>query len=147
MFLIFSHMYCSSKYIRWKDVWIRFVCQLTSVFDTYAGYLACARCSSTGTLVLTEPVSTVDGGNQPLSLPKTERCSNCSGAGKVRHIIMAVELNVYCLLNSSSCLPLRSTIFTSLVTDTCICRASERHFGRKIIDLEMKFKINLVAKF
>ncbi|XP_068328954.1 protein ORANGE-GREEN, chloroplastic-like [Pyrus communis] len=47
------------------------------------GYLACARCSSTGTLVLTEPVSTVDGGNQPLSLPKTERCSNCSGAGKV----------------------------------------------------------------
>ncbi|CAN6565184.1 unnamed protein product [Malus baccata var. baccata] len=47
------------------------------------GYLACARCSSTGTLVLTEPVSTVDGGNQPVSLPKTERCSNCSGAGKV----------------------------------------------------------------
>ncbi|KAM1020482.1 hypothetical protein ACFX14_041749 [Malus domestica] len=47
------------------------------------GSLACARCSSTGTLVLTEPVSTADGGNQPLSLPKTERCSNCSGAGKV----------------------------------------------------------------
>ncbi|KAM1069816.1 hypothetical protein EV1_001597 [Malus domestica] len=47
------------------------------------GYLACARCSSTGTLVLTEPVSTVDGRSQPLSLPKTERCSNCSGAGKV----------------------------------------------------------------
>ncbi|CAB4271158.1 unnamed protein product [Prunus armeniaca] len=46
------------------------------------GYLACARCSSTGTLVLTEPISAVDG-DQPLSLPKTERCSNCSGAGKV----------------------------------------------------------------
>ncbi|BBG98184.1 hypothetical protein Prudu_007518 [Prunus dulcis] len=46
------------------------------------GYLACARCSSTGTLVLTEPISTVDG-DQPLSLPKAERCSNCSGAGKV----------------------------------------------------------------
>ncbi|XP_050384974.1 protein ORANGE-GREEN, chloroplastic [Argentina anserina] len=47
------------------------------------GYLACARCSSTGTLVLAEAVSTVDGADQPLSLPKTERCSNCSGAGKV----------------------------------------------------------------
>ncbi|CAA7022528.1 unnamed protein product [Microthlaspi erraticum] len=42
------------------------------------GYLACARCSSTGALVLTEPVSAVS-----LSAPKTERCSNCSGAGKV----------------------------------------------------------------
>ncbi|XP_059627814.1 protein ORANGE-GREEN, chloroplastic-like [Cornus florida] len=47
------------------------------------GYLACARCSSTGALVLIEPVATVNGGDQPLSSPKTERCSNCSGSGKV----------------------------------------------------------------
>ncbi|GLT39878.1 hypothetical protein SLA2020_140450 [Shorea laevis] len=47
------------------------------------GYLACARCSSTGALVLIEPVSTVNSGEQPLSAPKTERCSNCSGSGKV----------------------------------------------------------------
>ncbi|WCJ36405.1 Protein ORANGE chloroplastic [Euphorbia peplus] len=47
------------------------------------GYLACARCSSSGALVLIEPVSTLSGGDQPLSAPKTERCSNCSGAGKV----------------------------------------------------------------
>ncbi|EFH41005.1 hypothetical protein ARALYDRAFT_496333 [Arabidopsis lyrata subsp. lyrata] len=47
------------------------------------GYLACARCSSTGALVLTEPVSAVAGVNHSLSPPKTERCSNCSGAGKV----------------------------------------------------------------
>ncbi|KAK9144661.1 hypothetical protein Sjap_004564 [Stephania japonica] len=47
------------------------------------GYLACARCSSTGSLVLIEPVATINGGNQHLSPPKTERCSNCSGAGKV----------------------------------------------------------------
>ncbi|XP_061359389.1 protein ORANGE, chloroplastic-like [Gastrolobium bilobum] len=47
------------------------------------GYLACARCSSTGALVLIEPVSTVNGGDRPLSPPKTERCSNCSGSGKV----------------------------------------------------------------
>lgn len=47
------------------------------------GYLACARCSSTGTLVLIEPVSTIGGGDKPLSPPKSERCSNCSGSGKV----------------------------------------------------------------
>lgn len=47
------------------------------------GYLACARCSSTGALVLTEPVSTFSDSNQPLSAPKTERCPNCSGSGKV----------------------------------------------------------------
>ncbi|KAK8690600.1 hypothetical protein V6N13_074132 [Hibiscus sabdariffa] len=47
------------------------------------GYLACARCSNTGSLVLIEPVSTVHGGDRPLSIPKTERCSNCSGSGKV----------------------------------------------------------------
>jgi hypothetical protein len=47
------------------------------------GYLACARCSSTGAVVLTEPVSAFIDGDQPLSAPKTERCPNCSGAGKV----------------------------------------------------------------
>ncbi|XP_057970502.1 protein ORANGE, chloroplastic-like [Malania oleifera] len=47
------------------------------------GYLACARCSSTGSQVLIEAVSTVSGGDQPLSPPKTERCSSCSGSGKV----------------------------------------------------------------
>ncbi|KAB1204117.1 hypothetical protein CJ030_MR8G001629 [Morella rubra] len=51
------------------------------------GYLACARCSSTGALVLVEPVSTFNGGNQPLSLPKTDRCSNCSGAGKLTNLL------------------------------------------------------------
>ncbi|KAG0474520.1 hypothetical protein HPP92_014206 [Vanilla planifolia] len=47
------------------------------------GYLACARCSGSGALVLVEPVATVNVGNQPLSAPRTERCSNCSGSGKV----------------------------------------------------------------
>lgn len=47
------------------------------------GYLACARCSSTGSLVLVEPVATLNGDDQPLSPPRTERCANCSGAGKV----------------------------------------------------------------
>ncbi|XP_062092241.1 protein ORANGE-GREEN, chloroplastic [Humulus lupulus] len=47
------------------------------------GYLACARCSTTGTLVLIEPVSSTNGENKPLSPPRTERCSNCSGSGKV----------------------------------------------------------------
>jgi len=55
------------------------------IFLYNTGYLACARCSSTGALVLTEPVSAIAGGNHSLSPPKTERCSNCSGAGKVKH--------------------------------------------------------------
>ena len=61
-----------------------------------SGYLACARCSSTGALVLIEPVSTVKGGDKPLSPPKTERCSNCSGSGKVGHL----EVLTSCLLKS-----------------------------------------------
>jgi hypothetical protein len=55
----------------------------SSMFICLVGYLACARCSSTGALVLTEPVSTFSDGDQPLSAPKTERCPNCSGSGKV----------------------------------------------------------------
>ncbi|KAL0913817.1 hypothetical protein M5K25_017306 [Dendrobium thyrsiflorum] len=47
------------------------------------GYLACARCSGTGALVLVEPVATFNAGDQPLSPPRTTRCSNCSGSGKV----------------------------------------------------------------
>lgn len=48
-----------------------------------AGYLACARCSNTGALVLIEPVSTINRTDKPLPPPKTERCPNCSGSGKV----------------------------------------------------------------
>lgn len=51
-----------------------------------AGYLACARCSNTGALVLIEPISTVNGGDRPLSPPRTERCTNCAGSGKVRFL-------------------------------------------------------------
>lgn len=55
----------------------------TCPFELNAGYLACARCSSTGALVLSEPLSTLNGEDQPLSPPKTERCPNCSESGKV----------------------------------------------------------------
>lgn len=41
------------------------------------GYLACARCSNTGALVL------INGADKSPSPPKTERCPNCSGSGKV----------------------------------------------------------------
>lgn len=58
---------------------------LINLFISHAGYLACARCSSTGALVLIQPVATVNDGDQPLSPPRTERCSNCSGSGKVRY--------------------------------------------------------------
>ncbi|GER29565.1 chaperone protein dnaJ-related [Striga asiatica] len=44
------------------------------------GYLACARCASTGSV---DPVSTLNEVDRPLSPPKSERCSNCSGSGKV----------------------------------------------------------------
>ncbi|KAF5456214.1 hypothetical protein F2P56_025719 [Juglans regia] len=47
------------------------------------GYLSCARCLSSGALVLIETISTTNGGDQPVSPSKTERCSNCSGSGKV----------------------------------------------------------------
>ncbi|KAI3978415.1 hypothetical protein MKX01_013213 [Papaver californicum] len=47
------------------------------------GYLACARCISSGSLVLVDPIATLDGNDRPLSPPTTERCSNCSGTGKV----------------------------------------------------------------
>ncbi|KAJ4972370.1 hypothetical protein NE237_005469 [Protea cynaroides] len=40
------------------------------------GYLACARCSNTGSLVLIEPVATFNGGDKPLSPPTTERSYN-----------------------------------------------------------------------
>nr|DAD47642.1 TPA_asm: hypothetical protein HUJ06_017579 [Nelumbo nucifera] len=43
----------------------------------------CKYCLGTGSLVLIQPVATVNGGDQPLLPPRTERCSNCSGARKV----------------------------------------------------------------
>ncbi|XP_028057532.1 uncharacterized protein LOC114261454 isoform X5 [Camellia sinensis] len=69
----------SSILLVFDDVW-KHTCKSKS------RYLASARCSSSGVLVLVEPVSTVNGGDQHLATPKTERCSNCSGSGKGRHL-------------------------------------------------------------
>lgn len=47
------------------------------------GYLACARCSASGVFLSIEPVSLPGGCDYPLQPPTTQRCPNCSGAGKV----------------------------------------------------------------
>ncbi|KAF5795963.1 hypothetical protein HanXRQr2_Chr08g0345791 [Helianthus annuus] len=47
------------------------------------GYLACARCSSSGVCVNVEPISVTNASDSPLRAPTTRRCLNCSGAGKV----------------------------------------------------------------
>ncbi|XP_022926079.1 protein ORANGE-LIKE, chloroplastic-like [Cucurbita moschata] len=48
------------------------------------GYLACARCSSSGVCVSADPISlSASSSSRPLRVPKTQRCLNCSGAGKV----------------------------------------------------------------
>ncbi|WCJ34279.1 Protein ORANGE-LIKE chloroplastic [Euphorbia peplus] len=47
------------------------------------GYLACARCSSSGVSLSIDPISLSAASDRPLQVPKTQRCLNCSGAGKV----------------------------------------------------------------
>ncbi|KAI3760425.1 hypothetical protein L1987_50820 [Smallanthus sonchifolius] len=47
------------------------------------GYLACARCSSSGVCLNVEPISVSNASDRPLRAPTTRRCLNCSGAGKV----------------------------------------------------------------
>lgn len=47
------------------------------------GYLACARCSSSGVCLNIEPISVSSASDSPLRAPTTQRCLNCSGAGKV----------------------------------------------------------------
>lgn len=48
-----------------------------------SGYLACARCSSSGVCLSVDPISISNASNGPLRVPTTQRCPNCSGAGKV----------------------------------------------------------------
>lgn len=47
------------------------------------GYLACARCSGSGSLIVAEPVASIGVDDRPLPAPTTQRCPNCSGAAKV----------------------------------------------------------------
>ncbi|XP_072970212.1 protein ORANGE-LIKE, chloroplastic-like isoform X2 [Typha angustifolia] len=47
------------------------------------GYLACARCSASGVVLSIEPISISGCSDHPLLPPTTQRCPNCSGAGKV----------------------------------------------------------------
>ncbi|KAL3536085.1 hypothetical protein ACH5RR_004546 [Cinchona calisaya] len=48
-----------------------------------SGYLACARCSASGTCLKLEPISTANAPSRQLHGPTTQRCQNCSGSGKV----------------------------------------------------------------
>lgn len=48
-----------------------------------SGYLACARCSSSGACLSVDTISISSAFNRPLRVPTTQRCPNCSGAGKV----------------------------------------------------------------
>lgn len=50
--------------------------------------------------MLIEPVSTMNSESQPLSPPKTERCSNCSGAGKVGHLMTIISMFISIRLTS-----------------------------------------------
>lgn len=47
------------------------------------GYLACARCSTSGVCLNINPISASGTSVRPLQVPTTTRCPNCSGAGKV----------------------------------------------------------------
>ncbi|CAJ2672742.1 unnamed protein product [Trifolium pratense] len=47
------------------------------------GYLACARCSTSGVCLNIDPISASGTSVRPLQVPTTKRCPNCSGAGKV----------------------------------------------------------------
>lgn len=53
----------------------------------WTGYLACAQCSSSGVCLSVDPISISSAFNRPLRVPTTQRCPNCSGAGKVQNLI------------------------------------------------------------
>ncbi|CAN0879476.1 Protein ORANGE-LIKE, chloroplastic, partial [Linum grandiflorum] len=47
------------------------------------GYLACARCGGGGVCLDVNPISISSTSDKPLRVPSTQRCPNCSSAGKV----------------------------------------------------------------
>ncbi|KAG6638096.1 hypothetical protein CIPAW_10G011800 [Carya illinoinensis] len=61
------------------------------------GYLACARCSSSGVCLSINPLSVSSVSDSPLQVPTTERCPNCSGAGKCLLLVLA------CVSTFSTC--------------------------------------------
>lgn len=57
------------------------------------GYLACARCSATGVCLNLKPISLSSSSSDlSLQVKTTERCPNCSGAGKVRVLYIRKQL-------------------------------------------------------
>ncbi|GJY53228.1 hypothetical protein Tco_0444892 [Tanacetum coccineum] len=83
---------CSFEGVRCKtegDMWTIVPCYRRKasfkslIIVPSTGYLACARCASTGAIVLIHPVTSANSISQPSTPPKTERCSKGSSAGKV----------------------------------------------------------------
>lgn len=59
------------------------VLEFIILYFLLTGYLACARCSASGMCLNVEPISVSNASDRPLRAPTTQRCSSCSGVGKV----------------------------------------------------------------
>lgn len=66
-----------------SEFYVKLLCYTICKFLT--GYLACARCSTSGVCLNIDPISVSGTSVRPLQVPTTRRCPNCSGAGKVHN--------------------------------------------------------------
>lgn len=79
---------------------------------TWTGYLACARCSASGVCLNINPISASSATDRPLRVPTTERCPNCSGAGKVQNL----SLSGLFMRNDLACRSLLALQFMTLTS-------------------------------
>lgn len=87
----------------------------------WTGYLACARCSASGVCLSIDPISLSSASDRPLQVPATQRCPNCSGAGKVKNSVesrsyLQMKYSVaFLILNTALVLEYSSDLVTVLL--------------------------------
>ncbi|RZR73947.1 hypothetical protein BHM03_00030034 [Ensete ventricosum] len=88
------------------------------------GYLVCARCSASGVFLSIESISIPDGCSGPLQPPTTQRCTNCSGTGKVYCYPFAwffKQVVEYQPIHLVIFLPLMELYLLQVMCPTCLC--------------------------
>lgn len=87
------------------------------------GYLVCARCSASGVYLSIEPNSIPDGCNSPFQPPSTQRCTNCSGTGKVWSVKLST-CNIHVGFLLPSCETVAVLYFLQLVMIICLAHSN-----------------------
>lgn len=102
------------------NCWLFFIWTTSWMICVCLGYLPCAKCSASGVCLSIDPIKRTRASSLLLQAPTTERCLNCSGAGKVKAVWTTFLYNLTWVRMLSLCFCV-CLCMNQVMCPTCLC--------------------------